>query len=111
MAELIIVYTTVPDSATADVVAQDLVSQRLAACVQISSPIQSHYVWKGTAKRDQEYRLSVKTRGALFNQVAEAIEKHHPYEVPEILSVPVVQCSSAYKEWLLSQTKHTTDSH
>lgn len=109
MSDCIIIYTTTPTQALAEQIASDLIDRKLAACVQISQPISSHYTWQGQHYVDQEWRISIKTRAALFDAVSLCIVQLHPYDVPQIIATEIVKCSQEYREWLLSQTRHTTD--
>jgi len=81
-------------------IAKYLVKQKLAACVQISSPIESTYRWKGKVETAGEYLCLIKTRTALFKKVEAAIKKLHPYETPEIIATPIVKGSKEYLNWL-----------
>ncbi len=98
------VMTAVDSEAAAEVLAQQLVETRLAACVQVM-PVKSFYVWQGERRREAEYLLLVKTRAALYAQVESFILAHHPYETPEILQVPVTAGASAYLQWLGASTR------
>lgn len=98
------VMTAVGSEAAAEVLAQQLVEARLAACVQVM-PLKSFYVWQGESRKEAEYLLLVKTRAALYEQVESFILAHHPYETPEILQLPVVAGSSAYLQWLDASTR------
>ena len=98
------VMTAVGSEAVAEMLAQQLVEARLAACVQVM-PVKSFYVWQGESRKDAEFLLLVKTRAALYAQVEAFIITHHPYETPEILQLPVVAGSSAYLQWLGASTQ------
>lgn len=98
------VMTAVGSEAAAEVLAQQLVEAKLAACVQVM-PVKSFYVWQGESRKDAEYLLLIKTRAALYAQVESFILTHHPYDTPEILQVPVTAGSSAYLQWLGASTR------
>ena len=98
------VVTTTARREEAQRIASELVEARLAACVQIVGPITSTYRWQGKVENDQEWQCLIKTRGDLFVRVEEAIRHIHPYEVPEILAMPVIAGSASYLAWLDSQT-------
>ena len=77
-----------------------LISKRLAACVQLLPRLESHYRWKGKKETSSEILLLIKTKLSLYKKVETIILKHHPYEVPEILCLPVVRGSKSYLAWL-----------
>ena len=104
MSEHIKVVTTTETREDAQRIARSLVESRLAACVQIRGPIQSTYRWQGQIETAQEWQCTAKTRRDLFAQVERAISELHPYEVPEILAVAIVESSDAYARWLDEQT-------
>jgi periplasmic divalent cation tolerance protein len=100
MTDYIQVTTTTEHREDADRIAQTLVDARLAACVQIEGPITSTYRWKGRVETSPEWRCTAKTRRDLFEQIDRAIREIHPYEVPQILAVPIVAGSQSYLDWL-----------
>ena len=102
------VMTAVGSEAVAEMLAQQLVEARLAACVQVM-PVKSFYVWQGESRKEAEYLLLVKTRAALYAQVESFILAHHPYDTPEILQVPVAAGSNAYLQWLAASTQGAGD--
>jgi periplasmic divalent cation tolerance protein len=101
------VITTTARKDEAERMAAALVEARLAACVQIVGPITSIYRWQGKLEQSQEWQCWIKSREDLFDKLAEAIRAVHPYEVPEILAVPVVAGSQAYLNWLGQELKKT----
>lgn len=92
-------FTTETQDQARDIAA-GLVEARLAACVQIAGPIESHYWWEGRIQRDEEWLATVKTRASRFADVERAIRARHPYETPEILATPILEGSSDYLKWL-----------
>jgi len=98
------VVTTTALREEAERIARELVETRLAACVQIVGPIISTYRWQGKIELSEEWQCWAKTRGELFARVEEAIRRNHPYEVPEILAVPVVAGSASYLAWVDAET-------
>lgn len=94
-----ILYTTTSKLAEARQLSGRLLENRLAACVQISSPVESSYVWKGKICRDKEYVVAVKTKKSLLKKAEALILKHHSYETPQILVVPVQSMSAGYQKW------------
>jgi periplasmic divalent cation tolerance protein len=105
MSDIIQVTTTTESKEDADRIATTLVDRRLAACAQVSGPIESVYWWKEEVDRSQEWVCSVKTRHELYALVEDSIHQLHPYEVPEIIAVPVVAGSRAYLQWVEDQVK------
>ena len=100
MTDYIQVTTTTENREDADRIAKSLVDARLAACVQIEGPITSTYRWNDRIETSREWRCVVKTRRDLFEQIDRAIGEIHPYEVPQILAVPILAGSPAYLDWL-----------
>jgi len=98
------VLTTTARREEAERIARELVELRLAACVQIAGPITSIYHWQGKIETGEEWQCLAKTRSDLFARVEEAIRRIHPYEVPEILAIPVVAGSASYLTWLDAET-------
>jgi periplasmic divalent cation tolerance protein len=105
MAEYIQVFTTTARRDEAQRIAQELVERRLAACVQVLGPIASTYRWKGAIETSDEWLCLIKSRAGLFPQIEAAIREVHPYELPEILAVPVVAGGSDYLAWLFGNTQ------
>jgi len=101
--DVCMLMTAVDSEAAAEALAQGLVEAQLAACVQVL-PVKSFYVWQGESRRDAEYLLLVKTRVALAPALETFIRAHHPYDVPELLQLPVNAGSAAYLQWLRAGT-------
>lgn len=106
MVQAIVLSTTAATRDEAEVIAEALLSRRLAACVQLI-PIASRYVWKGEIARDDEILLLIKTRAVLFDEAAEVIRAVHSYETPEIISTLVEAGSPDYLAWLAESTEIT----
>jgi periplasmic divalent cation tolerance protein len=100
MTDYIQVVTTVPSKEVAQAVASALLAARLAACVQISGPIESSYWWEGKIERAVEWQCLAKSRLNLYGELDSAIRAMHPYEVPEILVTRVETGNAAYLDWL-----------
>jgi periplasmic divalent cation tolerance protein len=98
--EAIQVQTTVAEQADAERIAAALVAKRLAACVQVSGPIESTYRWKGQIETSQEWICTIKTTRKAFRAVEQAIRKLHSYERPEIIALPLCGGSDAYLQWV-----------
>lgn len=94
-----ILYTTFAKLSEARKLSRLLLENRLAACVHISSPVESVYSWKGKICREREYVLAVKTKKVLVKRAEALILKHHSYETPQILAVPVDYMSDEYQKW------------
>jgi periplasmic divalent cation tolerance protein len=101
----ILVLTTLPDRDKARDVARSLVEARLAACVSIGAPVESLYHWQGATETATEIPLTIKTRAALFDDVAAAIRSRHPYELPEIVAVPITDALDRYLAWIDDETQ------
>ncbi|MHB1036204.1 MAG: divalent-cation tolerance protein CutA [Pirellulales bacterium] len=100
MTDCIQVVTTTQHKADAEKIAQTLVARRLAACIQVLGPITSTYWWQGKIETAEEWLCVAKSSRARWDDLEKAIRELHPYEVPEILAVPVVAGSAGYLEWL-----------
>jgi periplasmic divalent cation tolerance protein len=105
MAEYIQVVTTTGSKGDAVQVAQSLVEERLAACVQVIGPITSVYRWEGAVEVAEEWLCVVKSTLALYPDLEAAIQRVHPYDVPEILAVPVAAGSQSYLDWLQDEVR------
>jgi len=95
----LVVYCTCPDQATAEALAGELVTARLAACVNIG-PVTSVYSWQGQREQDAEVLLIIKTRQDRFPALEQRIRERHPYEVPEIIALPIVAGGADYLRWI-----------
>ena len=105
MHEYIQVTTTVATEEQAGAIAGLLVEQRLAACVQVIGPMTSHYRWQGKIEAAGEYLCLAKSRAALYSEIEAAIKAIHPYEVAEIVAVPIIAGSREYLAWLTAAVK------
>ena len=100
MTDYIQLITTTETRVAAQAIATALVEKRLAGCVQIVGPITSTYWWEGKIETAEEWLCLIKSRRDLYREVEKAIREVHPYDVPEILAVPVAAGSRPYLEWL-----------
>ena len=82
-----------------------LVEAKLAACAQISGPIQSIYIWEGAKESAREWVCCLKSRESLFSELVEVVRKHHSYQCPQIVAVPILTASDDYLQWLEEMTK------
>lgn len=98
-------FTTLPDQATADRLAESLVAERLAACVSILAPCHSIYRWQGSVHKDNEIPLLIKTTAERYADLERHLRQHHPYELPELIAVEITQGLPAYLDWLTAQTR------
>jgi len=105
MNDTILVMTNLPDLPSADALARYLVDQRLAACVNRLSPVHSIYRWQGKVEEAAEIPLLIKTTQRLYKALEEVIKAHHPYELPEIIAIPVSAGLPAYLRWVAEETK------
>lgn len=103
-AQTLLVITNLPDEAAAQTLAARLVSARLAACVNILAPCRSVYRWQGAIESAQEVPLLIKTTAAGYAALEAAIRAAHPYELPEIIAVPIVLGLPEYLGWIATET-------
>ena len=103
--EFVFVYSTFPDEAAARRVGESLVTQRLAACVNIYPPMHSIYEWQGNLESGPEVAAFIKTRRALVDAVMMAARPLHPYTVPCFLVLPISAGNDDYLAWAHGQTK------
>jgi periplasmic divalent cation tolerance protein len=103
--DALVVLTTCPDEAIADRIATALLEQRQAACVSRLPGLQSWYHWEGRISRDDEVLLLIKTTTDLYPAVEASIRELHPYEVPEVLALPVATGLPTYLDWLDRETR------
>lgn len=97
----LVVYVTVPSHEVGEGIARALLQQHLIACANLIAPVQSLYTWKGDLNVDEEVLMVLKTRAELFqDRLVPSIQALHPYEVPEIIAVPVLMGAPAYLEWI-----------
>lgn len=100
-----IVFITAPSKEVGAQIAASLVENRLAACVNILGPISSIYIWQGKIIDDEEVLLIVKSRSDLIeSRLIPAVQAIHPYQVPEIIALPVVTGLPSYLDWMLQVT-------
>ena len=102
--EIIIVFTHVPHMACAETIAQTLVNDKLAACVNISSPVTSVYRWQGKVEHAQEIGLTIKTSRKVYPALATKLKALHPYELPEIVAIHVNEGLPEYLQWVMAET-------
>jgi periplasmic divalent cation tolerance protein len=98
--DVIVVYCTVPDTATGERLANQLVEYRLAACVTLIPGVTSVYRWQGQVENARESLLMIKARAGDYARLESAIRSQHPYELPEIITVPVNGGLAEYLDWV-----------
>ena len=102
--EMLLVFSNLPDQASAAKLAAVLIEQRLAACVNVQAPCSSVYRWQGKVETAIEVPVIIKTTRERYPALETAIRAHHPYELPEIIAVPLVAGLPAYLEWVRTET-------
>lgn len=103
----LIVLSTAPDQATAEQIAGALVEEGLAACVNILPEATSVYTWQGKRETDRETVLIIKTRAGVYQNLEQRIVALHPYELPEVVAVPLVGGLAGYLGWIDEMTGKT----
>jgi periplasmic divalent cation tolerance protein len=101
---ILLVLTNLPDRAAAERLADSLIETRLAACVNILAPCRSVFRWKDAVQHDEEHPLLIKSTAECYAALEAAIRAGHPYELPEIIAVPVERGLPAYLEWVAAET-------
>jgi len=105
MHSFIQVVTTMDRKEDAERIARALVEDRLAACVQLIGPVRSTYWWKGRVETAEEWQCWAKTEAGFYEEVEKAIRAIHPYELPEIVAMPILRGSPEYLEWLRGELR------
>lgn len=103
----IIVFCSCPDEAVASRIAAALVGERLAACVTRTAAMRSTYSWQGAVCDAPEVLLTIKTQASRYPELEARIRALHPYELPEIMAVPVVAGSTGYLDWVTRESMGT----
>jgi periplasmic divalent cation tolerance protein len=94
------VTTTLPDQAAADRLGATLVAERLAACAQVVGPVSSTYWWEGRVERSSEWYCHLKTTVARLPQLQQRVRELHPYQLPELVALPVIDGDQGYLRWI-----------
>jgi periplasmic divalent cation tolerance protein len=105
MSEPIVVLVTCGSEEEALKIANALVEGHLAACVNLISPVRSIYRWEGKIWDEKEWLLIIKTQKQRFGELEKKVKSLHSYSVPEIISLPIVEASLSYLNWLIEMTK------
>jgi periplasmic divalent cation tolerance protein len=98
--DVILVLTNLPDQESAEKLAQILIQEKMAACVNMLAPCTSFYEWQGQLEESQEIPLLIKSTQQKYSLLENCILRHHPYELPEIISVPIDKGLPSYLNWV-----------
>ncbi len=109
MSEALVVLTNVGNADVAQKMARWLVEQKLAACVNILPGVRSIYRWQGAIEEAEEITLMIKTVRTSYAGLEAAIKAMHPYEVPEIIALPIAAGLPVYLDWVMRETKKECD--
>lgn len=101
----LLVLTNLPDRAAAEKLADALIEKRVAACINILAPCRSVYRWQGAVQHDEEHPVLIKSTQTAYPALEAQIRALHPYELPEIVAVPIVRGLPAYLDWVAAQTQ------
>lgn len=102
--DLVVVFVTVPDDAVAAAVAAALVDDGLAACVNVVAGVTSHYKWQGKRETSKEQLCIAKCRAVDVDAIAARVKSVHPYELPEVIALPITAGLPGYLKWLVAET-------
>jgi len=100
LSEHCLVVSTCPDQQSAELIAKALVEEKLAACVNIIPGLTSIYQWQGNIEKSSELLLIIKTKPGAWSRIKSAIINRHPYELPEIISIPITHGLPGYLSWI-----------
>ena len=103
--DIIVIYCTVPSKKIAKEITKVLMKHKLAACVSMIDNVKSTFSWDGEICEEKEILLMIKTRRSNYGKVKLVIEDMHSYTVPEIIALPIVDCSEDYLKWLVKETE------
>jgi periplasmic divalent cation tolerance protein len=104
--KFLVVYVTTPSKEVGERIARVLLEQRLIACANLIMPVQSFYTWQGESQADEEVLMILKTRADLFqSELIPAIQAIHPYQVPEIIALPILMGAQSYLNWMEEATR------
>lgn len=103
--DIIVIYCTVPSKKIAKEITRVLMKHKLAACVSMVDNVKSTFSWDGEICEEKEFLLMIKTRRSNYGKVKLVIEDIHSYTVPEIIALPIVDCSEDYLKWLVKETE------
>ncbi|HLU76878.1 MAG TPA: divalent-cation tolerance protein CutA [Burkholderiales bacterium] len=101
----LLVFSNLPDRASAETLAAALVQRQAAACVNIMAPCRSVYRWQGAVEQSEEIPVFIKTTADRYELVEHIVRELHPYELPEIIALPVTGGLPAYLAWVAAETR------
>jgi periplasmic divalent cation tolerance protein len=104
----LLILTTLPDAATAESIARKLIADGNAACVSIGAPVRSLYHWQGKIETASEIPLSIKATDDSYAAVEATLRSMHPYELPEIIGVPITEGLAPYLDWIAASSDRST---
>jgi periplasmic divalent cation tolerance protein len=102
--DIIVIYCTVPNKKLANNITKVIMKHKLAACVSMIENVKSVFSWESEVCEEKEIMLMIKTRRANYGKIKLVIEDMHSYSVPEIIALPIVDCSEDYLQWLIKET-------
>lgn len=105
MDDYVQVLVTIDSEDGAHTLQRKILEHRAAACVQVIGPISSAYWWEGQIEEAQEWLCLAKTRGSEYRRLESLIRENHPYETPEIISIPILAGNENYLEWIKAETR------
>ncbi|MGA9165644.1 MAG: divalent-cation tolerance protein CutA [Thiobacillus sp.] len=103
--EPLLILTNVPDAASAEKLARALIDSRAAACVNVLAACRSIYRWQGAVETANEIPLLIKSTAAHYPLVEQIVRAQHPYDLPELIAIPITQGLPAYLDWLVTETE------
>lgn len=103
--DIVVVYCTVPSKKLAKEIIKVLMKHKLAACVSMIENVKSIFSWEGEICEEKEILMMIKTRRINYGKIKLVIEDMHSYSVPEIIALPIVDCSEDYLKWLIKETE------
>ena len=108
-AQTLLVLTTLPDASIAEDIARRLIEEGCAACVTVGAPVRSLYHWLGKTETAVEIPLTVKTTADRYQELEALLRSIHPYELPEIIAVPVTAGFAPYLDWIAAETNRSRE--
>jgi len=103
--DYIVVFVTFPSRSDAEKAANILLTDKLVACANITQDISSYFWWEGKIDSAKEVLMTCKSTRDLFPDISKCIQEYHPYEVPEIIALPIVAGSESYLKWITESVK------
>ena len=102
--DIIVIYCTVPEKKLAENITRLIMKHKLAACVSMIENVKSVFSYEGKVCKEKEHLMMIKTRRENYGKIKLLIEELHVYQIPEIIALPVVDCSEKYLKWLAQET-------